>query len=416
MTNKVLSIEPARPASTAGRITGLAWLPIPLLLAAILACRIAGMREDYTYDSLRLVLSIVFYTVVSLATLVLIGRSFLKDGKPGLLLLECGVVLWSLSGTVGDAISHGDRNINATIFNLTILLAGMCHLGGAALSLGQRRALRAKTVWLVTGVGAVLGALAAIVWAALTGWTPVFFIQGKGGTPLRTAVLIAAIAMFLISAILLRVGPRRMVTRFLQWYCFALLLLAVGLFGIMIQTSIGSIVNWLARSAQWLGGAYLLVAAIAAVRETGRWEVSLDPEVWDDRLLRLLTPYLLWELPITWRYGLAILAVVASTALRWALLPWMGTTVPYNVAMVAFIAVTIFLGIGPALLSVVLSNIAVEAFIMGAARTGFTGRTLAGWQSPWPSACSSAGSSTLSAPLHETFRRARRNIVTSLRT
>ena len=288
-------------------------------------------------------------------------------------MLECGVVLWSLSGTVGDAISHGDRNINATIFNLTILLAGMCHLGGAALSLGQRHALRAKTVWLMTGVGAALGALAAIVWAALTGWTPVFFIQGKGGTPLRTAVLIAAIAMFLISAILPRVGPRRMVTRFLQWYCFALLLLAVGLFGIMIQTSIGGIVNWLARSAQWLGGAYLLVAAIAAVRETGRWEVSLDPEVWDDRLLRLLTPYLLWELPITWRYGLAILTVVASTALRWALLPWMGTTVPYNVAMVAFIAVTIFLGIGPALLSVVLSNIAVEAFIMGGARTGFTG-------------------------------------------
>ena len=66
----------------------LAWLPIPLLLAAIIAARVAGGRGTYVNDDLRLVLSSICYTLVAVATLVLIGRSFLASGAPGLLLLE----------------------------------------------------------------------------------------------------------------------------------------------------------------------------------------------------------------------------------------------------------------------------------------------------------------------------------------
>ena len=215
------SIERSIVSSAGGKLTRLAWLPIPLLLLAILICRWFGIRQDYPHDTLRLILSVIFYTAFSVTTLVLIGRSFLKSGKPGLLLLECGVFLWSLSGTIGDAVSHGDRNINVTIFNLTILLAGMCHLAGAALSLGVQKELRAKRLWLMAGIASASIVLAAIVRIALEGWTPVFFIQDQGGTPVRTAVLIAAIAMFLLSAILLRFGRNGIVTQFLRWYCFA---------------------------------------------------------------------------------------------------------------------------------------------------------------------------------------------------
>jgi hypothetical protein len=78
---------------TPGRWGRLAWLPIPLLLAAIIAARLAGLRGSYESDSLLLVLSFTFYTLVSLGTLYLIGRSFLASGSPGLLFLECGVLL-----------------------------------------------------------------------------------------------------------------------------------------------------------------------------------------------------------------------------------------------------------------------------------------------------------------------------------
>src|SRR5512140_3914487 len=110
--SRAVAAEGTNVPGSAGR---LAWLPIPVLLIAILAARLAGANEPHDLPTLRLVLSFVFYTVVSLGTLLLVGRSFLATGAPGFLLLECGVVLWSLAGTVGDAVYHGDPNINVTV-------------------------------------------------------------------------------------------------------------------------------------------------------------------------------------------------------------------------------------------------------------------------------------------------------------
>jgi hypothetical protein len=81
---------------TPSRRDRMAWLPIPLLLAAIIAARMAGLRDTYESYALLLLLSFTFYTLVSLGTLYIIGRSFLGIGSPGLLFLECGVLLWSL--------------------------------------------------------------------------------------------------------------------------------------------------------------------------------------------------------------------------------------------------------------------------------------------------------------------------------
>lgn len=193
---------------TPGRWVRLAWLPVPLLLAAIIAARMAGLRGSYESHTLMLVLSSTFYTLVSLGTLYLVGRSFLASGLPGLLLLECGVVLWSLAGTVGDFVSNGDANINVTIFNTGILLAGLCHLTGIILMQRQPRVLRMKPLWLGIGIAFALGALWLVSEAALTGWPPVFFIPGHGGTLVRYFVLISAVAMFVLSAGLLQANQR----------------------------------------------------------------------------------------------------------------------------------------------------------------------------------------------------------------
>jgi len=55
---------------------------------------------------------------------------------------------------------------------------------------------------------------------------------------------------------------------------------------------------------------------------------------------------------------------MAATLLRWALIPWLGTVVPYNIALIAIIVSTVLLGIGPGLLSVLLGDVAVEVFIL----------------------------------------------------
>jgi len=324
----------------------LAWLPIPLLLAAIIVAWAAGLRGSYEAHTLLLVLSFTFYTLVSLSTLYLIGRSFLASGLPGLLLLECGVVLWSLAGTIGDFVSHGDANINVTIFNAGILLAGLCHLAGAVLTLWPQRVLRVKPLWLGVGWVFALGLLWLIAQAALLGWLPVFFIPGHGGTPVRYFVLISAIAMFVLSSGVLLASQRETRLPFTSWYALALLLLAVGLFGVMIQLSLGSIVNWLSRAAQWLGGMYLLFAALASLRQS---QLPLFPPENKSH-------------PAYYRDAIAVAIVLAATALRLVFLQILGTQAPFVTFYPAVILAALYGGRRAGLVATVLSAIVVHYF------------------------------------------------------
>ncbi len=338
---------------TPGQWSRLAWLPIPLLLAAIIAARLVGLRDTYESHTLLLVLSLTFYTLVSLGTLYLIGRSFLALGSPGLLLLECGVVLWSLAGTVGDFVSHGDANINVTIFNTGILLAGLCHLAGAILTLGPQRVIRAKPLWLGAGCAFALGALWLVSRAALSGWLPIFFIPGLGGTLVRYCVLISAIAMFVLSAGLLHANQRAARLPFTSWYALALLLLAVGLFGVMIQLSLGSLVNWLSRAAQWLGGLYLLFAAIASLGESQLPLLPLEKK----------------SHPAYYREAIAAAVVLAAAAIRLSFLSALGMQAPFVTFYPAVMFASIYGGLRAGLLATALSAIFVDYFWIGP--TGF---------------------------------------------
>lgn len=54
----------------------IARIPVPLLLAAIVAARATGLRETYASPNLMLILSFIFYTLVSLGTLFLSDEGF----------------------------------------------------------------------------------------------------------------------------------------------------------------------------------------------------------------------------------------------------------------------------------------------------------------------------------------------------
>jgi PAS domain S-box-containing protein len=138
--------------------------------------------------------------------------------------------------------------------------------------------------------------------------------------------------------------------------------------------------KWLAggdRSRTWdyawpVAVLLLALAAIAAV-----WRLSRGAAEWDDRLLQALTPRWAWSVPAVSRYALALVAVAAATALRWALIPGLGTIAPYNVWIVSAAGVTALLGIGPGLVFVVLGAAAVEVFVVGSLPVMFEAAALA---------------------------------------
>ena len=272
----------AASPSRRGNLARLAWLPIPLFVVALVGLRVADLRAQYESVGLLLALNLVFSVLVCLFIAYLIGRSFLVRATPGLLLLGCGVLMWGAAGFVGvvaGLVAAGgrlDTNVLIAVHNTSAWLAGLCHLVGVGMSLRPRRPLRSAGLWLASGYALALGAVALIVAAALAGRMPVFFVQGQGGTLLRDLVLGSAAGVFALTALVLQLANRRSASAFAYWYSLALGLIAVGLFGIMIEPVHGGFLSWTGRAPQFLSGVYLLAAALASVRETHAWRIPLE--------------------------------------------------------------------------------------------------------------------------------------------
>lgn len=91
--------------------------------------------------------------------------------------------------------------------------------------------------------------------------------------------------------------------------------------------------------------------------------------------MQSLTPR--WSRWPIWRYLSALVIIAAATALRWALIPWVGTLASYNLTFPAVVVVTILFGVGPGLLAAVVGTLAVEVFVLGSLQTDLTGMALA---------------------------------------
>jgi PAS domain S-box-containing protein len=261
---------------TPGLCSRLAWLPIPLIIAAIVVLKALDWQTAHESEILLMVFNFAFSTLASLLVVVLFGRSFLARGAPGMLLFGCGVLLWGAAGTLAPALMAHGINVMISVHNILVCLSALCQLAGAILLLKPRTPFREAGPPLCVAQVAALGVAGLVAVLALGNGLPVFFVQGVGGTPLRYGVLASATVMFAGAAALLWTINRHSPTVFVRWYGRALLLVATGLFGIMIESVHGGALSWTGRAAQFLGGAYMLVAALASVRESGAWKVTLS--------------------------------------------------------------------------------------------------------------------------------------------
>jgi PAS domain S-box-containing protein len=258
------------------RLQRLAWLPIPLLLLAIGVFWVADLGAVYEPPYLMAALNLLFMLPVALFVAYQTGRSFLLRGHPGLLWFSCGILFWGSAGPLsGWLLPYGPGAV-VTVHNILIGLAAVCHLAGVAFAHWLRPTLRWPEMWLAGAYAGVLTLIVVLVLATLSGGIPVFFIQGEGGTPLRQIVLGWAVALFVLTAILLMRNPGGTRSAFQYWYALALLLIAIGSFGVMMQSNLGGPLGWTGRFAQYLGSTYLMVAAVVGMRENRDWGRLLE--------------------------------------------------------------------------------------------------------------------------------------------
>ncbi len=256
------------------------WIPIPLLLAALLVVWVVDPPGVFESPRLLVVVNFTFSTLASLFVADLVARAFVVRGSLGLLLLGCGMVIWGCAGLASAAASlargGAAPNVIVTIHNLGALASAACHLTGVVASIAFRRRVRATAVWVPVAYLCSLVVVALVSLAAHDGWTPPFFAQGAGGTALRQWVIGLATAMFGLAGTLLWSSTRGSSAVFGRWYAQALGLVTVGLLGVMLQASVGSWVGWIGRVSQYLGGVYMVVAALLAMRESRAWGASVE--------------------------------------------------------------------------------------------------------------------------------------------
>jgi PAS domain S-box-containing protein len=256
------------------RISNWFWAPV-LFLLLILFFHFEGDSRAYQYPGLTILFGFVFTTCSSLLVAFLVGRSFLHQSSPNLLLLGCGALILGAGSIVATVVDPADINGQVAVHNISVWFSALCHLAGASTRSRPKAAPIDAKVWL----GFAYLFSCALVWAtklAVTeGLVPPFFIQGEGGTLVRQVVLLSAIGMFGCSGALLKT-PRIMPTRLTHWYALALWLIAIGLFGVFLQHFQGSLIGWTGRAAQYLGGVCMLVAAAVSVRESRAWRLTIS--------------------------------------------------------------------------------------------------------------------------------------------
>jgi PAS domain S-box-containing protein len=255
-------------------VTRLAWLPVLALTIAAVAFDLEPWG-DVLINGLWLmpVTNFVFIAAAGLLVAALSARSYLVGGRSANLFLGASMAVFgSASLLSGLQSSWTSANASITIQNTAGCIAGACNLAAAVRLLlppSPPRSRHESRVRLAAVYGAALAGEALVVWAAYREVLPPFFVEGRGPTVVRDAVLICAMGGFAVSAVLLSVIGRRSRSVFLHWYAPGLALMAIGYLAVFAIRNYASLDAWIGRSAQYLGGVYLVVAAAAGIRRSG---------------------------------------------------------------------------------------------------------------------------------------------------
>ena len=284
-----------------------------VVLATVVFClAFVDSGRSYELPLLLLALNTVFSLLTSMVVSIQFARAFVGRGNMSFLLLACASCVLGISGVSGaiigllSAAGHFDANTLVTIHNTGVWISAIFHLVAVIVySLINRLVDKHRLYFVAIGYAATLALVASIVVLVGYGLLPVFFIAGQGGTIARQFVVGSSIAMFVLTAILLFSRPEGRQISLGSWYGTGLLLMAVGLFAILLQKNNGSLVCWYGRGIQYLGG----LAMLAAAWQT--WTAGEDPEITADSSLNSLE-----SAPLIVVAAIAIVGVSVTGALQ----------------------------------------------------------------------------------------------------
>jgi PAS domain S-box-containing protein len=246
------------------------WLLV-VVVAATVALRLVSFENIFEPPYLVFSLNILFLGIPGFFIAVIAARSFLRTGTWAVLWLGIGSLSFALATLEGSFLIYGSTaNVAISVHNLIAFFAAALFFIGAffsfsGITLQEGREPRLLTL-LVVYVGA-LGFVVFLTFAGVRELLPAFFIEGQGGTSIRQMVVATAVVLFFLAGLGTMREYLRSKSHLLYWYSLGLVLMAMGMGGVLLQTSTGTPLNWMGRIAQLLAGVYLTVSILVALKE-----------------------------------------------------------------------------------------------------------------------------------------------------
>ncbi|WML67833.1 MAG: hypothetical protein METHP_01399 [Methanoregula sp. SKADARSKE-2] len=260
-------------------------LIIPGMIALIVILFYLNERTVFEPPFLLAILNTVFLGLIPLFIASIAYQSYRTNGSENVLLLGAGMLIFGLGSIAAGWLNNlpSGANITATLHNSSVCIGSIFSLAAVILVLTgpQRESRRHSASVPLFLYGGIVASVILFSLVTVQGLVPPFLIQGHGPTDVRQVILSNATVLYALTSLLFFSVYIQKRDAFFFWFGLSLALIAIGLAAHLIQPSVGSLLGWAGRIAQYLGACVAFVAFLAVHQRASKDGIPLQDEISD---------------------------------------------------------------------------------------------------------------------------------------
>lgn len=245
---------------------------IPVVgIALTLAIELAlGLRGQFVFNPSYLLLGLSsIFLVIELFVAYLSAKGYLITGSLTLLFITISFFLISIIGIMNGYLATLSPNWGVTVFAVGFLVFAVLQFSSSfqasfrSVPFGSEH----RKIRLTLACSLAMIAVATISLLTVLNVFPTFFINGVGVTLTDQAVYSIIVVLLSLSAVLFLRQYLKSKSTVLYWYTLALVLDAIGSFGLTLQARFSDIVVWTGRLGLYVAAIYFLIALLSTKKE-----------------------------------------------------------------------------------------------------------------------------------------------------
>ena len=242
-----------------------------------------GLRGQFVFNPSYLLLGLSsIFLVIELFVAYLSAKGYLITGSLTLLFITISFFLISIIGIMNGYLATLSPNWGVTVFAVGFLVFAVLQFSSSfqasfrsrRLNHRQQHQFRSvpfgsehRKIRLTLACSLAMIAVATISLLTVLNVFPTFFINGVGVTLTDQAVYSIIVVLLSLSAVLFLRQYLKSKSTVLYWYTLALVLDAIGSFGLTLQARFSDIVVWTGRLGLYVAAIYFLIALLSTKKE-----------------------------------------------------------------------------------------------------------------------------------------------------